>query len=134
MSDVEEKIAKNRNLLYYNQLLKNEKKQQSLKKEQQKTKKKSFGSQKVELRDFAPVPEGWEYFVYTFYFVALPYIVGAIFLFFAVAGGRYENFMLLNMSAFFIVWLIGYEILSVVMLIWIMVLYLQYDENEERYY
>ena len=134
MSDVEEKIAKNRNLLFYNQLLKNEKREQQAKKQNVKSKKKSFGSQTVELKDFAPVPEGWEYFVYTFYGVVLPYIVGAIFLFFAVAGGRYDNFMLLNMSAFFIVWLIGYEILSVVLLIWILILYLQYDDKEEHYY
>ncbi len=48
----------------------------------QAKKKKSFSSQKVELKDFAPVPEGWEYFVYAFYTVAIPYILGAVFLFF----------------------------------------------------
>lgn len=134
MSEVEDKIAKNRNLLYYNQLLKNESKRDPKEQSPSKQKKKSFGSQKVEIKDFAPVPEGWENFVYAFYVIALPYILGAIFLFFAVAGGRYENFKLLDTSAFFIVWLIGYEIASVILLCWILVLYLQYDPKEEHYY
>jgi|GEM_PF-6941643 len=134
MNEVDDKIAKNRNMLYYNQMVKKDRKattDRAIKKEAKK--KKSFTSQKVELKDFAPVPEGWEYFVYAFYAVVIPYTLGAVFLFFAVAGGRYENFMLLNMSAFPIVWLIGYEIFSVIMLCWILILYLQY-EDEETYY
>lgn len=134
MSDVEEKISKNRNMLYYNQLVKNDRNaHHQTQAPIDSKKKKSFVTKKVELKDFAPVPEGWEYFVYAFYGIGLPYILGAIFLFFIVAGGRYENFMLLNMSAFPIVWLIGYEILSVIILCWILVMYLQY-EDEERYY
>ena len=135
MSDVEEKIANSRNMLYYNQLVKNDRKAHTQSKTPQESqkKKKSFATQKVELKDFAPVPEGWEYLVYTFYAVVLPYMLGAFFLFLVVAGGRYENFMLLNMSAFPIVWLIGYEILSVVVLCWILYMYLQYDD-EEKYY
>ena len=134
MGEVEDKIAKNRNMLYYNQLVKNDRKvrnHDALHTEQKK--KKSFITKRVEIRDFAPVPEGWEYFVYLFYAIGLPYILGAVFLFFVVAGGKYENFTLLNMSAFPIVWLIGYEILSVIMLCWILVMYLQY-EDEEKYY
>lgn len=135
--DVNERIARSRNMLYYDQLLKNHPREDPHNKNSsQKAKPKkrvSFASKKVELRDFAPVPEGWEYFVYTFYAVAIPYILGAVFLFFAVAGADYGNFMLLNMSAFIIVWLIGYEILAVIMLLWILKLYLQYDEDEKYY-
>jgi hypothetical protein len=116
------------------QLVKNDRKAHTTNNaRKQVKKKKSFASKKVELKDFAPVPEGWEYFVYTFYAVVIPYGMGAIFLFFAVAGGSYENFMLLNMNAFPVVWLIGYEIVSVIMLCWILILYLQY-EDEEVYY
>jgi hypothetical protein len=134
MSEVDDKITRNRNMLYYNQLVKNDRKAHIH--EQTKgapSKKKSFASKKVELKDFAPVPEGWEYFVYTFYVVAVPYILGAIFLFFAVAGGDFGNFMLLDLNAFPIVWLIGYEITSVILLCWILILYLQYEDEETFY-
>lgn len=134
MSEVDDKIAKNRNMLYYNQLVKNDRNAHTTRKvREEKVKKTSFTSQKVQLSDFAPVPEGWENFVYAFYAVAVPYLLGAIFLFFAVAGGRYDNFMLLNTSAFPIVWLIGYEITSVILLCWILILYLQYEEEETFY-
>jgi len=132
MNNTDEKITKNRNMLYYNQMVKNDRKAHTDTRQKDK-KKKSFASKKVEVKDFAPVPEGWEYFVYAFYVVALPYLFGVVFLFFVVAGASFENFMLLNMSAFPIVWLIGYEILSVIMLCWILILYLQY-EDEETYY
>lgn len=134
MSEVDDKITKNRNMLYYNQMVKNDRKAHTQRPRAADTKKKkSFASKKVEIRDFAPVPEGWEFFVYVFYAVAVPYILGAIFLFFVVAGGKYENFMLLDLNAFPIVWLIGYEIASVILLCWILILYLQY-EDEETYY
>ncbi len=137
--DVNEKIARSRNMLYYDQLLKNYQKEQHQdarhphSKTKNPKKRVSFAAKKVELRDFAPVPEGWEYFVYTFYAIAIPYILGAIFLFFAVAGADYGNFMLLNMSAFIVVWLIGYEILAAIMLLWILKLYLQYEDTEKYY-
>ncbi|MBN2816835.1 MAG: hypothetical protein JXQ67_09135 [Campylobacterales bacterium] len=132
MNDVDEKITKNRNMLYYNQMMKSDRVTQHQAKKKE-TKSKSFASKKVELKDFAPVPEGWEFFVYTFYVVALPYILGAVFLFLVIARGSVDNFMLLNINAFPIVWLIGYEIASVIMLCWILVLYLQHD-SEEVYY
>ena len=132
MSEVDDKIAKSRNMIYYNQLVENDRTGHT-KRKVIKKKSKSFASQKVQLSDFAPVPEGWENFVYIFYVVAVPYLLGAIFLFFAVAGGRYENFMLLNISAFPIVWLIGYEITSVILLCWILILYLQYEDEETFY-
>lgn len=132
--DVDAKIAKNRNMLYYNQLMKNDRRAHVARDEKIRAKKKkSFATKKVELRDFAPVPEGWEYFAYAFYAVALPYLLGAVFLFLVVARADYNNFMLMNMSAFPIVWLIGYEILAVVLLCWILIMYLQY-EDEETYY
>jgi len=134
MNNMEEMIAQNRNMLYFNQLVNGERKTDDQKPvTDESNKKKSFANKKVELRDFAPVPEGWENFVYAFYAIALPYILGATFLFLFVAGGRLDNFMLLDLNAFPIVWLIGYEILSVIMLCWILVMYLQY-EDEERFY
>ena len=137
--DVNEKIARNRNMLYYDQLLKNHPKsgqssrESSRKKAQQNRKKVSFASKKVDIKDFFPAPEGWEFFAYSLYAIAIPYVLGAVFLFFAVAGASFSNFMLLNMSTFIVVWLIGYEIFAVIMLIWILKLYLEYDDQEKYY-
>jgi len=128
MNKIEEKETEQRNMVYYNQILNAErKKKASLKR---KHKARNFGAQKVDFKDHLYIPENWEFAAYTFYIVAVPYIVGAIFLFLTIARANFENFKLLNTSAFPIVWAIGYEIVAVVSLIWIMGLYLQYDPDE----
>jgi len=91
--------------------------------------KGSFSSQTVNLQDYFFMPEGTEFFFYTFYFLTIPYITGAIFLFFAVAGGDFANFMLLDMAQAFVVWAIGYEIVATVSLLWILSLYIRYDNE-----
>jgi len=128
---LEENLKKRRDILYYNQLVKAERKKSNKKK--QKKQKVSFGAQKVDFRDFIYVPEEWAGLAYAIYTVLIPYVAGAIFLFLVIARGSYENFKLLDINAFPIVWLIGYEIVAVVMLIWILVLYLKYDEDGDEY-
>jgi hypothetical protein len=129
---IDDDLTKKRNMLYYNQLVMNERKAKAGQKKKY-SKSSSFASQEVHFKDFLYIPENWEAAFYTFYIVGVPYIAGAIFLFLFVAGGSYENFKLLNMNAFLIIWLIGYEIVAVFSLMWILVLYLQY-EPEENYY
>ncbi|WP_297443729.1 hypothetical protein [Sulfurimonas sp.] len=131
---MEEELRKKRDMLYYNQLVTNERKAEA--KRNKKLKKKrstSFGSQKVDFKDYIYVPEEWEGLAYAIYFVLVPYITGAIFLFLVVARGSYENFMLLNLNAFPIVWIIGYEIVAVCLLVWILVLFLNYDPEDDDY-
>ncbi len=126
MNDMEK--TEQRNMVYYNQMLNAERKKKTRLK--RKHKARSFGAQKVDFKDHLYIPENWEFAAYTFYIVAVPYIVGAIFLFLTVARANFENFKLLDTSAFPIVWAIGYEIVAIVSLIWIMGLYLQYDPDE----
>jgi len=131
---IEDELTKKRNMLYYNQLVMNERKAKAGHHKHAKPKKKgSFASQEVHFKDFLYIPENWEGAFYVLYGVGVPYLAGSIFLFFFVAGGSYENFKLLNMNAFLIIWLIGYEIVAVFSLIWILILYLQYDPEEEYY-
>ena len=113
-------------MVYYNQILRADKKKNRVKK-----KPTSFTKQEVNFKDYLYVPEGWETFVYAFYIICIPYIAGAIFLFFTVAGAEFDSFKLLDMSAFLIVWAIGYEIVATLMLITIVVMFLKYDEDEE---
>lgn len=128
MKNIEDKITENKNMLYYNQMI--EKKRKS-KNSHNKNHSNSFGSQRVDLKDYIYIPEGVEYLAYIFYVIMVPYITGAIFLFFTVAGGDFSNFELIKLSAFFIVWAIGYEISATVALLYILSIYIRYDPNEQ---
>jgi len=130
---MEEELRKKRDMLYYNQLVREERKRSAKKQQRKKRQKVSFGAQKVDFRDFIYVPEEWAGLAYAIYAVGIPYVAGAIFLFLVIARGSYENFKLLDINAFPIVWLIGYEIVAVVMLVWILVLYLKYDDDGDDY-
>jgi hypothetical protein len=131
---MEEELRKKRDMLYYNQLVREERKKSAQKeKKRQKKQKVSFGAQKVDFRDFIYVPEEWAGLAYAIYAVGIPYVSGALFLFLVIARGSYENFKLLDINAFPIVWLIGYEIVAVVMLVWILILYLKYDDGDDDY-
>ena len=115
------------NMVYYNQILRADKK----KKHTKKKKSISFTKKEVNFNDHLYVPEGLEPIVYTMYFVLLPYLVGSIFLFFTIAGADFSNFKLLNISAFFIVWAIGYEIVATLILISILVMFLKHDGDSD---
>ena len=118
-----------KNAEHYNQMLAGLKKKKNSRKKNSK-KKTSFSSQTINLKDYLFIPEGMEFFFYTFYLMVVPYITGAIFLFFAVAGGDFNNFMLLDLAQAFIVWAIGYEIVATISLLWIAVLFIKYDSEE----
>ena len=115
------------NMIYYNQILRADQKKKSTKKK----KPTSFAKKEVNFKDYLYVPDGLEPVVYTIYFVLIPYIVGSIFLFFTIAGADVDNFKLLDMSAFFIVWAIGYEIVATLILISILVMFLKHDGDSD---
>lgn len=95
-------------------------------KDARKIKKQDFGSQKVDINDYVLSPEGWEGLMFFIYFVSIPYLIGALFLFIFVAHGSVVNFFVLNMNSFFIVWAIGYEVIASLILITIFFSYLGY--------
>ena len=80
-----------------------------------------FLQQKVDLKS-TPLyfAEGFEKVFLAIYFITLPYITGLLFLFFYISGGSYEVFSSLNKDYFFILtWAIGYEILAILILLYI---------------
>jgi small-conductance mechanosensitive channel len=93
----------------------------------------SFTSQEIDLSDYFFTIEGYEGFFYTLYLITIPYITGAVFLFFYVAKGDFSNFMLLDINAFFVVWLIGYEIVATFILIAILISFLRYDKKTKNH-
>lgn len=133
MDEIDEKLVENKNMLFYNQMIERDRKAQKSKKRKSKEHTNSFGSQKINLKDYLYVPEGIEYLAYAFYVIVVPYIVGAIFLFFTVAGGDFNNFELISLGSFFIVWAIGYEISASLTLIYIVFLYIKNNSNDNEY-
>lgn len=119
------------NTMYYNQMLKENRVRGSVNKKQPPV-STSFGSQKVDFKDYVFAPEGYEGIFYTLYFLMIPYMVGAVFLFLFVAGADYNNFMLLEISAFFIVWMMGYEIVATLLLIAIFISFLRYEKKPKK--
>lgn len=117
--------------MYFNQMVEKGGRKEEGKKVEKKA-PKSFSTQNVELSDYLKVVEGYEGIFYILYFLFIPYIVGAIFLFIFIAGGSFENFALLDSSAFLIVWMIGYEVVASCLLIGIFISFLKYDDGPKK--
>lgn len=96
--------------------------------------KDTFGSQEVDLRKFIIAPEGYENLMFGAYFIAVPYIAGIIFLYLFVAQGHVQNFMVLEISKFFIVWAIGYEVVAATLLLIIFYSFLNFKGKKNRYH
>jgi hypothetical protein len=116
------------NTMYYNQLLRENKTKSKTQRSSYET--TSFAQKKVDFSDYLPIIVGYEGIFYTFYFIAIPYLIGATFLFFAVAGGKLEHFMLLEFSAFLVVWMIGYEVVAALILIAILISFFKHDSKQ----
>jgi len=86
----------------------------------------SFESREVDINRFIISPEGMEGFVLSLYIIIIPYIMGAIVLFLFVAGSDVEKFLIMDLTTFFIVWAIGYEVVAVSILSVIFYSYLKY--------
>jgi len=93
-------------------------------------KKKTFGSQNIDVKDYIVSPEGWEGIMFTFYFLSIPYITGIIFLFVFIARADMENFLVFDLTAFFVVWAIGYEIVASLILTAIFISYIKYMTSD----
>ncbi|WP_052746115.1 hypothetical protein [Sulfurovum lithotrophicum] len=91
----------------------------------------NFKNQEVKLQD-TPLffPEGLEKVFLGIYFVSLPYILGLLFLFFYIAEGKFKVFLAVNKeSPFLMVWAIGYEILAVIIILWVIKSAISFTHN-----
>ena len=83
---------------------------------------KKFSQQEVTFDD-TPLffPDGLEKLFLLIYFITLPYLAGLAFLFFYVGDGDTSLFGSLSSDAsYLLTWIIGYEILAVLTLLWIL--------------
>ena len=79
-----------------------------------------FMHQKVDLVDSILFPEGYENIMLAVYFITIPYIAGILFIFFYISKGDHTVFLSLNSEhSFLVAWMIGYEVVAVIILLWI---------------
>jgi len=99
-----------------------------------KNKGDNFAQQKITFDD-TPLffPAGMEKFFLLIYFILLPYIAGLIFLFFYVGEGKTDLFLSLSEdSSFILTWAIGYEIIAVLMILYIIKMAISYSINSAK--
>jgi len=94
----------------------------------------SFSKQEVHLSD-TPLflPDGYENIFIALYFLSLPYIAGLMFQFFYVCGMKVDIFLALyEQSSSILIWVIGYEILATLILLYIVKLSLSFSKNNMK--
>jgi hypothetical protein len=94
--------------------------------ERHKVKEEDFLNQEIDYRNFVFAPEGYEGPVLFVYLLSLPYLIGLTFLFLFVARASYEYFLEFNLSSYFVIWAIGYEVSAVLLLIIIFLAWLNH--------
>lgn len=97
--------------------------------ERHKAKEEDFLNQEIDYRNFVFAPEGYEGPVLFVYLLSLPYLVGLAFLFLFVARASYEYFLEFNLSSYFVIWAIGYEVSAVLFVIIIFLAWLNHYRN-----
>lgn len=81
-----------------------------------KRKNKSFAQKEVDVKAFILAPEGYEAFMFTIYFLTIPYLAGLSFLYLFVAKADFSHFLNFNISSYFVIWAIGYEVVAAILL------------------
>lgn len=76
----------------------------------------SFGQKEIDVKAYILAPEGYETFMFIVYFLTLPYLVGLAFLYLFIAQASFSHFLNFQISSFFVIWAIGYEVLAVITL------------------
>ena len=86
------------------------------KRNSRRRKEASFAQKEIDVKAFIIAPEGYEAFMFSIYFVTIPYLVGLAFLYLFVAHASFSHFLNFKISSFFVIWAIGYEIIAVISL------------------
>ena len=129
MKSSQDKQHHKSNLMYFNQMIEEKGIKSGENKKNIIKKQNSFTSQKIDLRDYLLAPNGYESVVYPLYLIFIPYLTGAILLFFFVADASFENFKLIEFNNFIVVWLMGYELMATIVLLVILIAFLKYDDD-----
>ncbi len=82
-----------------------------------RTQQNSFAQKEIDVKAFIIAPEGYETFMFSIYFLTVPYLTGLAFLYFFVAQASFSHFLNFKISSFFVIWMIGYEVVAVIALV-----------------
>lgn len=93
--------------------------------------KAAFLQRDFDYRDFIIAREGYEGVMLFIYLLILPYLVGLSFLFVFIARTSYEYFLEFNLSSYFVIWAIGYEVCAAVLLILFFYLWVRDTGSDE---
>ena len=77
----------------------------------------SFAQKEIDVKAFVIAPEGYEMFMFGIYFFTFPYLSGLLFLYLFVAQASFSHFLNFKISSFFVIWMIGYEVLAIIALV-----------------
>lgn len=97
--------------------------------QRRKVEEEDFLNQEVDYRNFVFAPEGYEMPMLVLYILTLPYLMGLSFLFLFIARASYEYFLEFNLSSYFVIWAIGYEVTAVLLMIIIFLSWLNHYRN-----
>ena len=93
-----------------------------------------FSKQEVDITQ-TPLffPEGYEKIFIAIYFITLPYIAGVLFQYFYIADAKMEIFLpIYQNSLTILIWAIGYEIIAVIVLLYIMKLAFSFHSSNGK--
>jgi len=76
----------------------------------------SFAQKEVDVKAFIIAPEGYETFMFIIYFLTIPYLAGLAFLYLFIADGSFSHFLNFKITSYFVIWMIGYEVVAAIML------------------
>ncbi len=97
--------------------------------QRRRVQEEDFLNQEVDYRNFVFAPEGYEAPMLSLYLLSLPYLIGLSFLFLFIARASYEHFLDFNLSSYFVIWAIGYEVSAVLLLLIIFLAWLNHYRN-----
>ncbi len=76
----------------------------------------SFAQKEIDVKSFIIAPEGYETFMFIIYFITIPYLTGLAFLYLFIAQASFSHFLNFKISSFFVIWMIGYEVVAAITL------------------
>lgn len=90
------------------------------KKKKKTTKEEEFFQKEVNIYDSLLFPSGYEFILSIVYFLTLPYLTGILFISFVIGRLDLDIFsVLVGEDTFMVAWIIGYEILAGIALLYI---------------
>jgi hypothetical protein len=97
----------------------NEKRKKNFIKKANKDKAKKFLQKKIYLSDFINLPEGLANSIFLGLFIAIPYLLGILFIFIILAKASFHTYETIE-NSFAFSWVIGYEFLAGLLLLMIL--------------